>query len=136
MSKFELFSHTADIGIRGRGKTIEEAFSMAATAMISVITEPESIDPNISIEIFCEAEDYEFLLYEWLNNIIYEISTRNMLFCEFDIKISNYSLTGMIRGEKIDPNKHDPRVEIKGATLTELMVKKNGEWIAQCVLDV
>jgi SHS2 domain-containing protein len=59
-----------------------------------------------------------------------------MLFCEFDIVITDLSLSGMIRGEKVDPDKHDPTVEIKGATLTELKVKKNGEWIAQCILDV
>jgi SHS2 domain-containing protein len=136
MAKFEIFSHTADIGVRGRGKTIEEAFIMAAMAMTSVVTEPESIDPNVTVEISCEAENLEFLLYDWLNSIIFEMSTRKMLFCEFDIVITDHSLSGMIRGEKVDPDKHDPTVEIKGATLTELKVKKNGEWIAQCILDV
>jgi SHS2 domain-containing protein len=41
-------------------------------------------------------------------------------------------------GETVDQKKHQPVVEIKGATFTELHVYQNSEamWIAQCIVDV
>lgn len=40
-------------------------------------------------------------------------------------------------GERVDPARHRPAVEVKGATYTELKVAREGElWVAQCVVDV
>ncbi|MDT8388585.1 MAG: archease, partial [Thiogranum sp.] len=80
----------------------------------------------------------ELLLFDWLNSLIYNMSTCNLLFSEFSVRIDGERLRGSARGETVDVARHQPRVEIKGATFTELHVScdSSGQWLAQCVLDV
>ena len=132
------FQHVADIGIRGFGNSVEMAFTQAAMAMTAVITEPDRVDNNICIDIVCESADLEYLFIDWLNALIYEMATRHILFSQFDIQIRDGHLKAKVCGERIDREKHQPAVEIKGATLTELRVQKDkeGDWLAQCVIDV
>lgn len=136
-SRWEHFEHQADIGVRGIGDTPEKAFEQAALAMCAIITDLSLIDPSDVIDITCEEPDQELLLVDWLNAIIFEMSTRKMLFSQFDISINNGRLTARAQGEAVDVERHQPAVEIKGATYTELSVyEKKDEWIAQCVVDV
>ena len=135
---WEHFYHMADIGVRGRGKTLAQAFEQVAIAMTAVITEPERIQPQQAIELSCAAPDQELLLVDWLNALVYEMATRKMLFSRFDVTLQAQQLTARAWGEKIDIARHEPTVEIKGATYTELKVAQlaDGSWMAQCVVDV
>ena len=135
---WELIPHGADIGVRGTGISKAQAFEQAALALTAVITEPASVSPKECIEIVCEAEDDELLLVNWLNAVIYEIATRRMLFVRFEVCIEGTSLRARAWGEPIDIARHQPAVEIKGATCTSLAVRRddNGNWSAQCVVDV
>lgn len=136
-NRWEHFSHDADVGIRGYGSTPAEAFAMAATAMTGIITDLNQIRALKSIPITCSALDLEILLVDWLNAIIYEMDVRQMLFSEFAVTIQDLCLKAIIKGESIDPDRHQPAVGIKGATYTELKVYQRDElWVAQCVLDV
>jgi cytidylate kinase len=135
---WEHFQHQADIGIRGIGTTVAEAFAQVALALTAVITDPCSVSPQSSINIKISADDLDTLLFDFLNHIIYEMDTRNMLFSQFDISISQLNLTATLTGEPIIPSKHHPAVEVKAATYYELLVRKqpDGTWCAQCVVDV
>jgi tRNA nucleotidyltransferase (CCA-adding enzyme) len=137
-ASWEHFEHEADIGVRGIGATPEVAFAQAAIAMTAVITEPEKVNPVDCVQIECEAPDIELLFVDWLNALVYEIATRRMLFIDFDIRIDDLKLTARACGEAIDLQRHQPVVEVKGATYTMLQVKhrENGQWIAQCIVDV
>jgi SHS2 domain-containing protein len=130
--------HGADIGVRGIGVSKAEAFEQAAVALTAVITEPAAVSARECVEITCEAPDDELLLVNWLNAIIYEIATRKMLFSRFEVRIEGTRLNASAWGEPIDIEKHQPAVEVKGATCTSLAVRQDesGHWSAQCVVDV
>lgn len=136
--RWEHFPHMADIGVRGIGATREQAFEQAALAMTAVITDPAGVAPREAVTIECEAPDEELLLAEWLNALVYEMSTRKMLFSRFVVRFGGTRLAGEAWGERVDPNRHHPAVEVKGATYTELKVseRQDGTWVAQCVVDV
>lgn len=136
--RWEHFAHVADVGVRGFGSTRERAFEQAALAMTAVLTDPAGVAPRERVEIACEAPDEELLLAEWLNALVYEMATRKMLFSSYEVKIHGRRLRGTARGEPVDPGRHKPAVEVKGATYTELKVARRAEggWVAQCVLDV
>ena len=138
MHGWEHFHHEADIGVRGRGETLDEAFAQAATALTAVITDPTKINPRKTIRIDCEAPDRELLLADWLNALVFEISTRHMLFSRFDVHIEDTRLSASVGGETIDRERHRPVVEVKGATYTQLRVSRDerGAWLAQAVVDV
>jgi SHS2 domain-containing protein len=132
------FHHGADIGVRGTGASKGEAFEQAAVALTAVITDPERVAPSQSVTIYCEAPDDELLLADWLNALVYEMATRKMLFSRFEVHCEDHRLHATAWGEKVDVTKHEPAVEIKGATYTCLQVRQDetGEWVAQCVVDV
>jgi tRNA nucleotidyltransferase (CCA-adding enzyme) len=136
--KWEHFAHEADVGIRGIGPSKEQAFEQAALALTAVITDPKTIKLEQRVNITCEAADDEMLLVNWLNSLLYEMATRRMLFGRFEIFINRNRLSALAWGEKIDVSRHTPAVEVKGATVTDLSVKKDKQkrWIAQCVVDV
>ena len=135
---WEHFHHQADIGIRGTGTTLEEAFEGGAAALMAVICSPETVQPVDRVEIECEAEEKDLLFADWINALIYEMDVRKMLFGRFDIAIGNHTLTGRAWGEKINPDRHKLAVEVKAATFMELKVYKNkdDQWVAQCVVEV
>ncbi len=137
-SGWEHFPHQADVGIRGYGASLASAFEQAACAMTEVMTELERVEPASEVSISCSAADPELLLYDWLNALVLEMATRHMLFSRFQVDISDGRLQARARGEAVDIERHEPRVEIKGATFTELRVThdESGVWHAQCVLDV
>jgi SHS2 domain-containing protein len=137
MGRWELFSHEADMGVRGFGATEAEAFEQAALAMTAVVTDLDLVEAQEAIAIECEAPDRELLFAEWLNCLISEMSARRMLFCRFSVRLDGRRLRGRAWGERLDPVRHRPAVEIKGATYTTLHVAyESGEWIAQTVVDV
>ena len=134
---WEHFEHKADIGVRGFGATLAESFEQAAIALTAVVTDITLIDTTASITVSCNAEENDTLLYDWLNALVYEMATRKMLFAKFEVTIERGKLTATVYGEAIDMQRHQPAVEIKGATYTELDVhRENDQWVAQCVVDV
>lgn len=136
-ARWEHFPHGADMGVRGFGATKVEAFEQAALAMTAVITDPISVEPREAIAIACEAPDDELLFAEWLNRLIYEMATRKMLFSRFAVRIEGTHLSAQAWGERVDVARHDPAVEIKGATYTALRVAADhGGWVAQTIVDV
>ncbi len=136
--RWEHFEHGADIGIRGIASSPGEAFAQTAVALTAVITNPELVSPEQCVDITCEAPDLELLLLDWINDLIYQMAVRRMLFGRYQVVIEKNRLQAQAFGETIDRKKHQPGVEIKGATFTELRVYRNSGhlWIAQCVVDV
>lgn len=135
---WEHFEHEADMGVLGIGNTLAEAFEQAALAMTAIITEPECIAAETKVNIQCGDLDVELLFVDWLNALIYEMSSNHMLFSRFEVNIHNHQLQATAWGEKIDVARHQPVVEIKGATYTALHVQQDDEgmWHAQTVVDV
>ena len=137
-TRWEHFPHEADIGVRGVGASKEEAFEQAAAALTAVILDPQGLAGEEVVEVTCEAPDGELLLVDWLNALVYQMATRRLLFGRFEVHINGHRLHARAWGEPIDVARHQPAVEVKGATLTCLRVgqEAGGAWVAQCVVDV
>lgn len=132
------FEHRADIGVEGTGASLAEAFEQAATALTAVVADPVSVRAERRYMVTCDEPDPEFLFVDWLNALIYRMATERMLFSRFAVRISGARLRAEIWGEPVDPVRHRPAVEIKGATYTGLSVARraDGSWCARCVVDV
>jgi SHS2 domain-containing protein len=134
---YESFEHEADIGIRGFGQTEAEAFEYAAMALFSVMVNVQAIEPKEKRRVTVSAPDHELLLVEWLNALLSLSDIEHMVFSKFNVMIEDTSLTGTAWGEALNQDRHEPNVEIKGATYHMLKVaEENGRFIAQCVVDV
>jgi tRNA nucleotidyltransferase (CCA-adding enzyme) len=137
-NRWEHFPHGADIGVRGIGSSKEAAFAEAARALTAVVADPATVAARVKVTLSCAAPDDELLLVDWLNALVYEMATRNMLFSRFEVSIRGHALEATAWGEALDVARHQPAVEVKGATLSSLSVYRDesGAWIAQCIVDV
>lgn len=137
-ARWEHFEHGADIGIRGVGPTPAAAFEQAALALTGVATDPSCVRDSEAVSIRCPGHDLEPLLVDWLNALVFETATRKLLFARTEVSIGPDGLEGRAWGEPVDVVRHQPAVEVKGATYTMLRVERTreGAWVAQCVVDV
>jgi SHS2 domain-containing protein len=134
---YETFEHEADVGVRGRGASLAEAFANAGRALTAVVTDPRAVRETIEVEIACTAPDLETLFFDWMNALVFEIATRWVLFGRYEVSIEKGTLRARAIGEPVDVERHHPAVEVKGATWTGLRVAaENGGWVAECVVDV
>ncbi len=135
---WQTFAHEADVGVRGSGATLAEAFAGAATALTAAVCDPARVRAHDAVVIACDAPDDELLLVDWLNALVYEMATRRMLFSRFDVDIDDHRLHATAWGEPVDPERHQPASEVKGASYCELEVgrQSDGQWLAQCIVDV
>lgn len=107
--------------------------------MTAAITDLDRVQPNEAVHVGCEASSLDDLFFNWIDALVFEMSTRSMLFGRFEVQIDEGHLEARIWGEPVDREKHEPAVEVKGPTYTELRVIRDpetGDWRAQCVVDV
>jgi len=122
---FQLFEHTADIGVEAYGSTLEEAFEEVAKGMFSIITNGSKIDSKEKRTIRLPVDsDMEQLVVDWLSELLYINDVEGLVFGEFKVKI-NDELVGEAWGEKYDRKKHGYGVEIKAVTYHMLQIKRN-----------
>ena len=138
MNKFELFDHTADIGLKVWSQDFTGIFSTAAQGMFSVITELKKVVPRLDFDISLQGDRDSDLLVHWLNHLNYLMTTEEMLFSKFNIlSIKNGRLLAQIRGEKFFPEKHEIFREIKAVTYHQLILEKQSTgWYAQLLFDL
>jgi SHS2 domain-containing protein len=105
-TRWEHFAHEADMGIRGIGASKEEAFEQAALALTAVIVDPQELTAEEVVEVTCEAPDDELLLVDWLNALVYQMATRRLFFCRFEVHIDGHRLHAQAWGEPIEVARH------------------------------
>ncbi|HEY0088016.1 MAG TPA: archease [Candidatus Lokiarchaeia archaeon] len=138
MKTYELVDHTADVGVKAYGKTISEAFQNVAKAMFDIITNKSEIENIGQYDIELEADDLEQLLVDWLSELLYLNTARNLVFGFFKIELDekNNKLKANVFGEKFDLSKHKIGSEIKAVTYHMLEVNKKKPFHVQVLFDI
>jgi SHS2 domain-containing protein len=140
MGTFEVFEHTADVGLRVESESLDGLFTEAARGAFALIVEnPESIRPLHPVQIQLQAEDVEGLFVDWLRELIYRFETDHILFAEFNVHIADdrRALTAECRGEPADWSRHLPDNELKAVTYHGLRVEQTaGGWEAEVIFDI
>jgi len=146
----EHFEHQADVGVRGTGITLSQAFEECAVALTEIIVDTRTIQPKKSHVLELNGTDNGALLVSFLNELLFIKDKKKMFYSKFRIKLGKENIvdsSGNVKemvtlkatcfGEKINRNKHALRTDPKAATYSELFAgEKNGQFIAQCVVDV
>lgn len=130
------FDHEADIGVIGRGRTLEEAFEAAALATFAIMTDVTKVEPQIALRIEFDEEDPELALVTWLNMLLAQARIENLALGRFRIQREHHRWKGEAWGEPWR-DELSRGTEVKGATLTMLSVRPVEDgWEARCVVDV
>jgi SHS2 domain-containing protein len=114
-NRWEHFPHEADMGVRGVGRSLPEAFEQAALAL-TAITDPARVAPRPRSTSNARRRTLELLLADWLNALIYEMATRPHVVSRFSVNSTGAALRAAAWGETVDVARHEPAVEAKGAT--------------------
>jgi SHS2 domain-containing protein len=135
---FELLEHPADIGFRVYADSLAELFGECARALQFIILDPTNIQSNEAIQLSAEGSDYESLLVNWLNEILYYIDSRRLAFHSFEIlRLEETCIECTARGERRDPRKHPAKLAVKAVTYHQLRIAHAAEkWSADVYVDV
>ncbi|MEN6452111.1 MAG: archease [Thermoguttaceae bacterium] len=135
---YEVFEHTADVGIRIRAESLGELFADAARGLFSLMIEnPQDIRPSQEVTFSLTAENTEELLHDWLAELLYTFHAQRIVLTEFQVQVGSATLTATVRGEPIDLERHRIDLEVKAITWCGLKVEQQGgEWLAEVIVDV
>ncbi|MEW6230139.1 MAG: archease [Bacillota bacterium] len=158
--RYEVLDHTADIGLRAYGKTLEEAFLNMTLGMISLIVpEKGCVLSREERRVEAGAAGLEGLLVAWLSEFVYLVDAERFLPAEIELPhvarevssddgLVRWTISATVRGERVDPTRHGMELEIKGVSYHLLKIEKldevegktglepGGGWVAQAIFDV
>lgn len=139
---YETFEHTADLGLRVRAASLDELFVEAAQAMFSAIVEDRAgVRPEKQIEVRLSGDDLAYLLFDWLNDLLYRWDTEHLLFGRFAAQLTrsgkNWALQASAWGEPLDRSRHALEHEVKAITYHGLRVERSEDgWMAEVIVDI
>ena len=135
---FEIFDHTADLGLRMRAEGLDELFADAGRALFSVIVANfDDVRPVQEVALTIEGDRRDDLLFDWLAELLYTFDTRRLLLSEFRVRVGGHGLEATARGEPFDPDRHELDVEVKAITYHGLKVERDGNgWLAEVIVDL
>ncbi|HMK47020.1 MAG TPA: archease [Methanocella sp.] len=136
---YEYLEHTADAEFIAYGKTLDEAFVNAARATFALIIDPARVKQTVSRDVHLTDGSLDYLLYDWLSELLYIEEVDRIVFSRFEVEISGdgeYVLDGRAHGEKIRPE-HEISLHIKAVTYHDLRVeKRDDKFEVQVLLDI
>jgi SHS2 domain-containing protein len=135
---YETFDHTADLGLRIRAPDLATLLVEAARALFSVIVEDlDAVQPKERVDIQLTGDDRAYLLFDWLNELLYRFDTKHWVFGKFEVKINNNDFKGSAWGEPLDRSRHVLSHEVKAITYHELKVEQTPDgWLAEVIVDI
>ncbi len=133
---------TADIAFEATGESVEQVFVAAAEATMNVmIEEMPSIEARVEKRIELTHPNLDMLLFDLLQELVYYKDAEQLLLRVKEITITEgngaYLLRACAAGEKLDPQRHEQRVDVKAVTLHQFTLQKTGGlWRALVILDI
>jgi SHS2 domain-containing protein len=132
----------ADIAFQAWGKTLEELFITAGDATINaMIDNLEAIELKETRTFNLENDELDMLLFNFLQEFVYYKDSELLLLraqqVQIEEKNSEYHLTAVTQGERLDRDRHEERVDVKAVTLHRFQLEKTEDgWTAMVILDI
>jgi SHS2 domain-containing protein len=135
---YEIFEHTADLGLRVKATDLDTLFVEAARGLLSVIVENlDEVRPVEQINFHIEGQDRQYLFFDWLNEILYTFDTKHLILSRFDVKVGEAGLDAVAWGEALDTDRHQLDHEVKAITYHALkVIKQQDGWLAEVIVDI
>jgi SHS2 domain-containing protein len=125
---FEILEHTADIGLRAQGQTLEELFETAAWGLAAILDRSSS-RPNeraTGHRVELESGDREGLLVAWMDELLYLLQERDA--CLAGVIVRTVEPTRLGAEARVVPCARPPEgTDLKAATYHQLAIGRDGE---------
>lgn len=135
---FELFDHTADLGIRVRAPSLEQLFAEAAQALLAtIVVNSDDVVPITEKTIIIQSTELELTLVDWLSELLFLYETEGMVFSRFEVSLDGANLQATCFGQHVDEAIHQLQHEVKAITYHGLKIVRVGdEWLAEVIVDI
>jgi SHS2 domain-containing protein len=135
---YETFEHTADLGLRARAADLDTLFAEAAACLFSAVVEDlGTVRPARRIDVKIDGTEREYLLFDWLRELLYRFDSRRLLLSRFEARVGEGGLEGSAWGEPFDPARHALGHEVKAITYHGLKVERTPDgWLAEVIVDI
>lgn len=141
---FELFDHTADLGLRVQAASLAELLMEAGRGILAMhVANPEAVRPVETRVIELSADDAAYLVFDWLSELLFAFESDKLLLSEYEVALQRspdrkLELRAVCRGEPMDQNRHVMDHEVKAITYHDLRVEEQpgGTWFAEVIVDI
>lgn len=135
---YETFEHTADLGLSIRSADLNTLFAEAAQALFSALVENlDAVAPLRRLDVTIAGNDREYLLFDWLKELLYRFDAEHLLFSRFEVQVTDTGLQGSAWGEPLDRERHELAHEVKAITYHGLRVEQTPDgWLAEVIVDI
>jgi SHS2 domain-containing protein len=135
---FEVFEHTADLGLRVRAATREALFAEATRGLLAIIVANPDAVRGVEFKRFrLDGTQNDFLLFDWLSELLVLFDTQNWLAAECDARFDARGAEILCRGEPLDRQRHELDHEVKAITYHGLCVEETEDgWMAEVIVDL
>jgi len=131
--------HATDAFIEVTASTLNEAFTLAAQSVVDITLDRDTIEEKVQRTLTVSAQDLTYLLFNWLEEVNYQIITEGFSIARFSLEISKnslYRLNATAYGEPINLKKHHFKIEIKAPTFHMMEIKQNGGVTMRFLMDL
>ena len=135
---YEIFEHTADLGLRMKAADLNSLFAEAGRALFSVIVANlDDVQPRHQVRFRIEGSELDYLLLDWLTELLFTFDSQRLLLNDFGVRIDQDGLDGLARGEMIDASRHKLEHEVKAITYHNLSVVRTDDgWESEVIVDI
>jgi len=136
---YKVLDHATDAFIEVTASSLTEAFKVAGDSVVDTILDNSKIEEKKERNIVVKGKDLNYLLYNWLEDLIYLIITEGFAIKKLNITVEKneeYAISAQIFGEDIDIKKHGFKVEIKSPTFHEMDIKQEKLVTMRFLLDL
>jgi SHS2 domain-containing protein len=136
---YKFLEHTTDAVIEVIAPNLIEAFRFAGQAVVETTINLETVKEIEERKLLVKGKDLRYLLFNWAEEVIYQLITEGFAIHRFELEISKnseYKLVAVAFGEPMDISKHHFKVEIKAPTFHEMEVLEGDQVKLKFLLDL
>jgi len=136
--KYRITKHQTELAVRISGSSQADLFANSALALFDVMTDPTTIEAKERIPLEIEGSDRDDLMVNWMRELLYLYQASGYLLKEFKIsQVKDTIVKAEVCGEKIDPDRHEIKLEIAAVASHKSRMQKTGnQWIAQVIFEL
>jgi len=124
-SGFEYLDHTADVGIRAWGPTLEEAFARAVEGLVAYMVDVSDARAVGAARLVVEGESPERLLFRLLDETLDLLQSRLYVVTRAKVRFEAGRVVADVEGEAWDAARHGHVHEVKAITFHDLEVRRD-----------
>ena len=135
--QFQEIDYSGDIGIEAWGATRAQLLENATRGLFSLMTYSD-VAATSRRAIHVVTDGSESLVADWLSEVITTAATLGEVYGEVHVRsCDEREASGEVIGEKVNPEKHAMRFDVKAATYHDMLLEESeGMWHSRVILDL